>query len=186
MQDEKILDLYWKRDEKAIFETDKKYGRYCYSIAYNILHNHEDAEECQNDTYLEAWNQIPPARPNPLSAFLGMITRRNSIDYLRRRKAQKRREGEFAMSLEELEGCIPSAKSLAEELETEALAEAISRFLASLPDLDRDLFLRRYWYFDPIKSICKRYGLKESKVKMTLLRTRAKLSDYLEKEGFFV
>ena len=186
MQDDRIVELYWERDEKAISETHKKYGRYCYSIAYNILHNHEDAEECQSDTYLEAWNQIPPARPNPLSGFLGMLTRRNSIDRVRRRNAQKRREGEFAISLEELEDCIPGTKSIAEEAETQALAQAISTFLAELSDVERDLFLRRYWYFDPIKSICKRYGFKESKVKMTLLRTRAKLSEYLEKEGFFV
>ncbi|MBQ9132967.1 MAG: sigma-70 family RNA polymerase sigma factor [Clostridia bacterium] len=185
MDDERIIDLYWQRKEAAITETKAKYGRRCYAIAYNILHDRSDAEECENDTYLDAWESMPPHKPTALSAFLGAITRRISLDKWRRKTAQKR-GGEFAVSLEELEACIPDGKGIDEQLSTESLAETISAFLYTLPETECDVFLRRYWHFDSIRSICARYGFGQSKVKMMLLRTREKLQTHLEKEGFFV
>lgn len=186
MVDDKIVELYWQRDERAIRETRMKYGRYCYSIAYNILHNTEDAQECENDTYLGAWNSMPPQRPSQLSSFLGAISRRVSLDRWRRKSAAKRGGGETALSMTELEECIPSGKSIEESIDTARLAELISLFLQTLPDDESMVFLRRYWYFDSIDMICKRFGYGESKVKMILFRTRQKLLECLEKEGVFV
>ncbi|MBQ9107181.1 MAG: RNA polymerase sigma factor [Clostridia bacterium] len=186
MVDEKIVELYWQRDERAIRETRMKYGRYCYSIAYNILHNTEDAQECENDTYLGAWNSMPPQRPSLLSSFLGAISRRVSLDRWRRKNAAKRGGGETAISLTELEECIPSGKSIEESVDTARLAELISLFLQTLPEDESMVFLRRYWYFDSIDMIRKRFGYGESKVKMILFRTRQKLLERLEKEGVFV
>ena len=185
MDGERIIDLYWQRKEAAITETKAKYGRRCYAIAYNILHDRSDAEECENDTYLDAWESMPPHKPTALSAFLGAITRRISLDKWRRKTAQKR-GGEFTVSLEELEACIPDGKGIDEQLSTENLAETINAFLYTLPETECDVFLRRYWHFDSIGSICTRYGFGQSKVKMMLLRTREKLQTHLEKEGFFV
>ena len=186
MDDNAIVELYWQRDERAIRETRMKYGRYCYSIAYNILHNTEDAQECENDTYLGAWNSMPPQKPSLLSSFLGAISRRVSLDRWRRKSAAKRGGGETALSLTELEECIPSGKSIEESIDTARLAELISLFLQTLPDEESMVFLRRYWYFDSIDTICKRFGYGESKVKMILFRTRQKLLERLEKEGVFV
>lgn len=185
MDDERIIDLYWQRKEAAITETKAKYGRRCYAIAFNILHDRSDAEECENDTYLDAWESMPPHKPTALSAFLGAITRRISLDKWRKKSAKKR-GGEFTVSLEELEECIPGGKSMDEQISAESLAETINAFLYTLPETECDVFLRRYWYFDSIGSICVRYGFGQSKVKMMLLRTREKLQTHLEKEGFFV
>ena len=186
MEDIKIVELYWQRDEKAIRETDFKYGRYCYAIARNILKNHEDAEECQNDTYLEAWNSIPPERPNVLKSFLGMITRRRALDRYRRKTAQKR-EGDIALiPLYELEECVADGKSIDDKIAEEELAAAISDFLRSVGETECNVFIRRYFYFDSIDGICERYGFGQSRVKMMLKRTREKLMKYLIKEGFFV
>jgi RNA polymerase sigma-70 factor (ECF subfamily) len=186
MDDEKIVALYWKRDQKAIAETRTKYGRYCYTIAYNILCNDADAEECESDTYFAAWQSIPPAKPAALSVFLGSITRRLSLDRMRKRYADKRGGGEAVISLYELEECIPSGKSIDDAIEEKALSAAISAFLRKLPVSESSVFIRRYWYFDSVAEIAKRYGFGESKVKMMLKRTRDKLLIYLEKEGFFV
>ncbi len=186
MDDRRIVELYWERNERAIEETKSKYGRYCYAIAYNILNCREDAEECENDTYLDAWERIPPERPAPLSGFLGMLTRRISLDRWRKQHAQKRGGGEVALSFDELEECVPSGKSIDEELEAERLAGLLNAFLESLPELEGDVFLRRYWYFDPIKVIAKRYGMGQSRVKMMLKRTRDRLKETLEKEGIFL
>lgn len=183
MDDERIIALYWQRDEKAILETKEKYGNLCYTIAYRILQNYEDAEECENDTYLEAWNNIPPQKPSILSAFLGTITRRKSIDKWRKKKADKRGGGEYEMSIYELENCIPDDKAIDNQLEVEELAKSISTFLRELPETERNVFLRRYWYFDSIKEICERYGFGQSKVKTMLSRTRKKILINLEKEG---
>lgn len=183
MDDEKIVNLYWQRNPVAIAETKTKYGKFCYTIAYRVLHNNEDAEECENDTYLEAWNSMPPQKPSVLSAFLGTITRRNSIDKWRKKMTEKRGGGEFELSLNELENCIPDEKSIDEQLAVEELAKIISTFLRGLPETERNVFLRRYWYFDSINEICEKYGFGQSKVKMMLLRTRQKLLSCLEKEG---
>ncbi len=182
MDDERIIDLYWKRDESAISETKTKYGVYCYSIAYNILKNNEDAEECENDTYLEAWKTIPPQKPKILSSYLGTITRRKSIDRWRRKTADKR-GGEIQLSLQELENYLTDDKSISDEIIAEEIAKKISEFLRTLPEKECNVFLRRYWYFDSITEICNRYGYGQSKVKMILKRTREKLFSYLEKEG---
>ncbi len=185
MEDEKIIELYWQREEAAIEETKSKYGSYCLSIAQRILQNREDATECENDTYLKAWNTMPPKKPNPLSSYLGMITRGLSLDRFRRKNAQKRSEGVW-VSLSELEDCIPDNKSIEEELEAKELAGYISAFLRKLPEPECNVFLNRYWHFLSIKEIAEKYGFTQSKVKMMLQRTRKKLSICLEKEGIFV
>ena len=182
MDDKKIVELYWQRDESAINETKIQYGNYCYSIAYGILKNNEDAQECENDTYLEAWNSIPPKKPVHFSAFLGTITRQKAIDKWRRKNALKR-GGEVGLSLDELEGCIPDNRAIDDNLIAEELAKKISDFLRTLPQNERLVFVRRYWYFDSVNDICNRFGYGKSKVKMMLKRTRDKLISYLEQEG---
>ncbi len=180
MEDRNIIDLYWQRSEEAIAMTASKYGPYCRSIAWNILYNSEDTEECVNDTYLRAWNTIPPQRPRILQTFLGKITRNLSLDRWRKIHAQKR-ESCVLLALEELEECIPGSDgNLSEDL---AIREALNGFLRSLKPEQRKVFLRRYWYFCPVKEIAEDYGISESKVKMLLLRTREKLKAHLESEG---
>lgn len=184
MEDYKIVDLYWSRSEQAIEETARKYNNYCYSIAYNILENHEDAEECVNDTYVDAWNQIPPHSPTILSTFLGKITRRISIDKWRWKHAQKRGNGEVVLVLEELGECITDDNTIEREMEQKELAKVINAFVKQLPDIEQRVFLCRYWYMDSIATICKQFGFSESKVKSMLYRIRKKLRKELIKEGF--
>lgn len=186
MDDRKIIELYWQRNEDAIKESRAKYGSYCYTIAYNILNSREDAEECESDTYLDAWNSIPPKNPDPLRGFLGMITRRISLDKWRRARAEKRGGGDRLLSFDELEECIPSGRTIDEELAAETLAGIVSDFLHKLPQVECDIFLRRYFYLDSIKDICHSYGFGQSKVKMMLKRTREKLSERLIQEGIFI
>lgn len=175
MEDRQIVELYWQREERAIAETDAKYGAYCRTVAKRILQNDEDAEECVNDAYLDVWNRIPPHRPAVLSAFVGKVVRHIAIDRLRKRSAQKRGGGEVFLALDELAECIPSRESVEKEFERQALADALNGFLASLPEEERRVFLRRYWYLDSIEGICERYGFSQSKVKTMLYRTREKL-----------
>lgn len=183
MEDNTIIDLYWKRSENAISETATKYGGYCYSIAYNILFDREDSEESVNDTYLAAWNTIPPRRPQMLVTFLGKITRYISLDRWKNRNAVKRGKGQVPLVLDELEECVASGDSVENAyLEKEAL-ECINGFLGALPEIERNVFLRRYWYMDPIQDIAKRFDYSESKVTSMLYRTRGKLKIHLEKEG---
>ena len=184
MEDREIIDLYWQRDESAITETSAKYGRFCYSIAHSILDSREDSEECVNDTYLGAWRAMPPHKPDILSAFLGKITRRLSLKKWRARSAARRGGGSAALSMTELEDCIPDGRSIDEHIELSHLTASINTFLSALPDNERRIFLRRYWYFDSIDAICARFGFGKSKVKMTLKRTRDRLRAHLEKEGF--
>ncbi|MBQ3489695.1 MAG: sigma-70 family RNA polymerase sigma factor [Clostridia bacterium] len=186
MDDEKIIELYWARRENAISETKRKYGRYCYSIAYRILKNKEDAEECENDTYLDVWNEIPPNKPQLFSSFLGMITRRISLDRFRKHYAAKRGGGETALSLHELEECITVGKSLDEEIEERMLAKAISDFLRALSETEAAVFILRYWHFHSVTELARIFAFSESKVKMMLKRTREKLRFYLESEGFLI
>lgn len=183
MEDHQIIDLYWARSESALSETAGKYGRYCHYIAYGILHNDEDSEECVNDTYLRAWNSMPPHRPEKLSAFLGKIVRNLSLNRYELYTAEKRGGGQIALALDELEECIPAGSEVDLPVRENALVDAINRFLASMPAESRKLFMRRYWYFRSIKEIALEYGLSESKVKMTLLRARNSLKQFLEKEG---
>ena len=183
MDDDKIIELYWNRDERAIRETEDKYGRYCYTVAYNILGEHLDTEECVNDTYLEVWNSVPPQRPTVLSSFLAMITRRQALDRYRYNKAQRRESNNTLVSLSEIEGVISDIMSVNDEIDDMLLAELISAFLRDLPEKECNVFLRRYWFFDSIDEICRRYGYGQSKVKMMLKRTRDKLAKYFEKEN---
>lgn len=183
MEDKQIVDLYWARSESAISETDKKYGRYCYYIAYNILHNNEDTEECVNDTYLNAWGAMPDQRPSKLSTFLGKITRNLSLNRWESYHAAKRGFGQIPLTLDELHECIPSIESVDRIVDDLALAEIFNRFLAALPKEKRIIFLRRYWYLSPIAEIAADYLMSESKVKMSLLRSRNALKQVLEKEG---
>ena len=186
MDDEKIIELYWVRCERAVSETKRKYGRYCYSIAYRILKNKEDAEECENDTYLDVWNEIPPSRPQALASFLGMITRRISLDRFRKYVACKRGGGETVLSLNELEECVTAGKSFDEEIEERMLAKAISDFLRALPETEASVFILRYWHFHSVAELAGIYSFSESKIKMMLKRTRDKLRFYLESEGFLI
>ena len=185
MEDRKIVDLYFERSETAISETQKKYGKYCYSIAYNILSSSLDAEECENDTYLRAWEAIPPERPRLLKSFLGRITRNLAFDRYDRDHALKR-GGSTELALEELSECIPSSDDGRDVSDEIALSEAINRFLGALPKQTRIVFLRRYWYLYSISDIAKDLGLSESNVKVMLMRTRRKFKDHLEKEGISI
>lgn len=183
MDDTQIVELYWARKESAIEETEVKYGSYCRSIALNILHNPEDAAESVNDTWMDAWNSMPPHRPSILSTFLGKLTRRISIDKWRRTTAKKRGDGQLPLVLAELEDCISDGKSIEEETERKLLAEVIATFVKSLPETEQKVFLCRYWYMDSVSSIATRFRFSESKVKSMLYRTREKLRVRLEKEG---
>lgn len=184
MDDEKIVELYWQRSESAIAETQSKYGRYCFSIARNILPFREDAQECVNDTYLAAWNAIPPRRPGILSSFLGKLTRRISIDRWRNLSADKRGGGTVALALDELAECIPGSSDPAAEVEAKELSHAIDRFLDTLPYTERKVFLMRYFDLASMKDIGAQFNISSSKAKSMLHRTRAKLRVHLEKEGY--
>ena len=181
MEDAQIVALYWQREEAAVAESDKKYGQYCRRIARNILENEADAEECVNDTWLKAWNAIPPQRPAKLSVFLGRITRNLALNRRERETAQKRGGGITAAVLEELEGCLPAP--MGDPAEDMVIRETLDRFLAELPAETRQIFLQRYWYLCPVKEIAALHGMGESRVKMILLRARNQLRDLLEQEG---
>ena len=183
MEDNQIIQLYFDRSEDAISQTAVKYGKYCHTIAYNILHNFEDSEECVNDTYLKAWLAIPPQRPRKLAAFLGKITRNLSIDVYRHYTTEKCGGGEMAIALDELGDCISSLGSTNDHVDEMALVDILNCFLASLSSQHRKIFMRRYWYVSSVKEIADEYGITESKVKMFLLRSRNQLKAILEKEG---
>ena len=185
MEDLQIVELYWNRDEQAIAETQNKYGNYCYSIAYGILRNNEDAQESVNDTYLATWEAIPPHHPLNLSTFIGKITRRLSLNKWRSMNAEKRGGGQVTLSFEELEQCIPDGKDFQEQLDAQVLADSINGFLADLKPEQRKVFVCRYWYFESVEDIAERFGYSSSKVKMMLKRTRDSLKEYLIKEGYY-
>ncbi len=181
MTDEQIVEMYWDRDEQAISVTSEKYGTYCYSVAYGILHDEEDSKEIVNDTYMSAWNSMPPNKPNILKTFLGKITRRLSVDKWRRKNAKKR-GGEIAEILNELSECVsPSGDPIA-AIEKEMLDKTINTFVRELRDTEQRVFLCRYWYAKSVKEIAKIFGFSESKVKVMLMRTRNKLKARLETE----
>lgn len=183
MEDERIVELFWTRSESAISETSAKYGKYCHAVAYRILSSEEDAKECVNDTYLDAWNSMPPHRPAILSTFLGKITRRIAIDRWRSRDAKKRGGGEAAITLEELAECVSSGHDVEREVEEKELLEALNAFLGRLSVDERDVFLCRYFFLLPVSEICDKFGFGQSKVKSMLSRTRKKLRDFFVKEG---
>ena len=182
MEDTEIVQLYWDRNERAISESDAKYGSLCRSVALRILGIPEDGEECVSDTWLRAWNAMPPQRPSRLGAFLARITRNLALDRWRRDRAEKRSGGETALALEEL-GEIVSGKSLEEEVQDRELDRALNGFLRSLPERDRNLFLRRYWGVETLEDLAKQTGLTVSAVYRRLGKLREKLREHLEKEG---
>lgn len=182
MKDKQIIDIYFSRDERAIKETDKKYGKLCFMLANNLLRSNEDSEECVNDTYLTVWNKIPPARPKNFTAFICKITRNLALKKLELKNAKKR-SPDVIISLSEIEEIIPDNSS-ATDFEDEEVGKLISDFLRSEKELNRNVFLRKYWFFDSISSIAKMYSLSESNVKSMLFRTRNSLRDFLKKEGF--
>lgn len=184
MDDNTIIDLYWERSEDAISETAAKYGGYCFTIAYNILFNKEDSEESVNDTYLAAWNTMPPRRPQMLATFLGKMTRYISLDRWKNRTAAKRGGGEVALVLDELEECISGEDSIEQDYLRKELVRNINNFLGELPETERKVFMCRYWYMDSIEDVAERFGFSASKVTSMLHRTRGKLKRVLEKEGF--
>lgn len=183
MEDQQIVDLYWARSETAITETDKKYGRYCLYIAYQILYNTEDSREVVNDTYLKTWNTVPPQRPEQLKPYVGMISRQLALNSYEGQHAQKR-GGQVPLVLGELSECVPERDSGGDLGESVALSDALSRFLWTLPRRTRNIFVRRYFYMSPVAEIAGDYQMKESNVAMHLLRTRKKLEQFLTKEGF--
>ncbi|MGN1119934.1 MAG: RNA polymerase sigma factor [Oscillospiraceae bacterium] len=182
MKDQEIVALYFHRSDQAITETSRKYGAYCRSIAGNILQNDADAEECVNDTYLGAWNSIPPNSPENLATYLGKLTRRISLQRWRANRSLKRGGGETALALDELEECIPSYSTVEKALEQKELAAAINRFVASLEETERAVFLCRYWYIASIDQIAVAFRFSSAKVKSMLYRTRQKLQRYLHEE----
>lgn len=187
MEDANIIDLYWKRDEKAIRETQRRYKPYCSRIAWRMLENHQDVQECLNDTWLGAWNTMPPHRPSCLRTFLGKITRNLALKRLERSAAQKRGRGEAGLVLEELEHCLAASDEVAQQVEdqihAQRLAVVLEEFLRSLPKQARVLFLCRYWYFCTIREMAKQEGISEGAVKSSLFRTREKLRAKLQQEG---
>lgn len=183
MRDTAIIDMYFARDEQAIAATQETYGGYCHSIAWNVLHDTEDSEECVNDTWLRAWNSIPPTRPERLSVYLGTITRNLALDRWKSKHTARRGNGEMALVLDEIAELVPDQSSVEDAIETARLEELINAFLHSLPERDCNVFLRRYWYLEEYGEIARRYHLNLNTVKSSIHRTRGKLKSFLEKEG---
>lgn len=184
MEDRDIVNLYLDRNFAAINETAAKYGNYCGSIARSILGNEEDAEECVNDTYLNAWNSIPPHRPDSLSTYLGKITRNLSFDRFRKQTADKRGGGETALVLEELSECVSGKDSVEQAFDRQELAQVINDFLDTLPKKKYRIFLCRYWYAYSIPEIAEKFKITEGNVSVTLNRIRAKLKKFLEERSY--
>ena len=200
MEDKEIIDLYWSRDPSAIVVSAEQYGKYCHKIAWNILRNQEDCEECMNETWFRAWNAMPDARPDYLAAFFGAITRRLSLDYYRKNHAWKRGGGDLPLIYNELQDCMPeepsksshagrpsrkelSDNNVEQHLDIMILTAEINTFLSQIDTASRILFVRRYWYADSIRELAQSFHFSESRVKSSLFRTRQKLKKHLEKEG---
>lgn len=184
MEDSKIIELYFERSEQAIPETEKKYGAYCKTVAKNILGNEEDAEECLNDAYLAVWNSIPPAVPEKLSLFLGKIIRNLSLNRYRKNKTQKHGGNETAVVFEEIDEVVSGNDDVEKGYESREFLAAVNEFLGTLTEEKRSIFICRYWYFDSIEDIAKRFGKKESGIYSSLERTRKKLRKYLSERGY--
>lgn len=184
MEDKKIVELFWQRDEKAISLTAEKYGRYCNTIANNILHNAYDAEECVNDTYIAAWNSMPDNRPERLGHYLAKMTRWLALNRLDKMRSQKRGGGSPEdVPFDDLVDYVSSDASTEKRIELKEMCSAINLFLSGLNPVERQVFLARYWFAAPIAEISEKFGFTESKVKSQLMRTRNKLRKYLEVEG---
>lgn len=183
MTDEKIIELYFDRDEQAITLTKLKYESYLYTIAYNILSDKPDSEECVNDTYMGAWDSIPPHRPNVLKTYLSKLTRNISLKKLRYNTAKKRNNSQIELAIDELKDLECTAENVESKLDEKELVEFIGKFISKLEINKRRIFLARYWYFFSVRDIAKKLDYTESKVKTTLKRTRDKLFEELKKEG---
>ena len=186
MTDQQIIRLYWQKDERAIQETDKKYGTYCRSIANHILNNEEDAEECVNDAYFQVWKVIPPQKPKRLGLFLSRITRNLSFNRFNARTAAKRGGGEMEAVLDELEECIAGSADVEGAYLAKELENSIHRFVKSLPERDGNVFIQRYFFTKSTEEIAEKYGMTTNHVMVTLSRTRQKLRKYLEQEGYVI
>lgn len=182
LEDCAIVELYWQRSEEAICETARKYGAYCRTIIRNILGSSEDTEECENDTWLSAWNAMPTKRPDRLAPFLGRIARNHALDRYDYNTAKKR-AAPAALLIDELADCLPGGQEVEEALDERELAALVTAFLRTQSETARGVFLRRYWYAEPIEAIAARYGLTQVNTRTLLSRTRARLRAYLEEEG---
>ena len=182
LEDSRIIDLFFERSEQAIDELDSKYGKTVTATAANILSDRQDVEECRNDTYLAAWNSIPPQKPNPLVSYVCKIVRNLAIDRYHANKAEKR-NGSFDLVIEEMEDCIPSEMNVETEYEAKELASAINRFLSNLSREDRFLFVRRYWYGDSVTDLAAMTDGNANRISVRLFRLREKLKNSLMKEG---
>ena len=183
MEDSEIVELYWRRDESAISETEEKYGALCRSVARNILGTTEDVEECVNDALHQAWTSIPPQRPEKLGAWLGKVTRNLALNVWKRDRAQKRQGGMTAL-LDELTECVPGPAAVERELEQKELSAAIDRWLRGRPREDRTLFLRRYWYGVELRELATERGVSPNRLAQKMFRLRRSLKQTLEKEGY--
>ena len=186
MEDFEIVEMYWDRNENAITQTDRKYGKYCRKIAFSIVTNKEDMEECVNDTYLQTWNSLPPQRPERLSTYLGKICRNISINLYEKLTAEKRGGNETDACLDELSELIGGSSEVEEQLDLSVLTDLINKFLKKCEKQARTVFVQRYWYMMSVKEIAKENRMSDSNVKMTLSRTRDKLKVYLEEEGYCI
>lgn len=183
MEDNQIIDLYFSRSQSAIAETNTKYGNFLGSIAMDILHSSEDTEECKNDTYMKAWNTIPPVRPLNFRVFLAKIIRNTALNIYEKYNAVKRGTGQTCVAIDELAECIPSDENIQKDVELAELTSLLNRFLSALSDETRDIFVQRYWYFREVSDIAEEFGCTEAKVYKTIQHTRKKLRVYLQKEG---
>lgn len=184
MEDDQIIKLYWDRNTTAINHTSEKYGSYCMTVARNVLQNEEDAEECVNDTWLVAWNSMPPKYPNCLSSYLARITRSKAIDRWRGQHREKRGGSILTLALEELTEVIPAKTSPEQAIIKQELGQAISQCLMKLPEEERNVFLARYWFLEPVSGIAHRFALTHRQVYYILHRTQNKLRRYLQEEEF--
>ncbi len=184
MSDDNIVELYWQREEKAIEYTDAKYGRYLYTIAYNIVHNRPDCEECLNDTYLGTWNCIPPTRPKSFQAFISKIMRNVAVNKFRRNNADKRIPSSMTVSLEEMDDCVAYSPSVDEEYAIKELTRILNKYLSGLPERDATIFISRYYYSDSLEELAEMLGVSERTVSRMLAKLRQDLKQLLDEEGY--
>ena len=182
MEDNRIIDMFFQRDQQALRETELKYGSYLQTIAYRVLGSREDAEECVNDALLSAWNSIPPQRPSVFRMFLAKLARNHSLNRYKSERTAKRGGGEAALAIEELEECVAGSSDTEAGAMTEALQKGVNTFVRSLPEREGDIFLRRYFFLENVKDIAASYGISQDNASVILSRTRKKLREYLEKE----
>lgn len=184
MEDSQIIDLYWDRDEKAIKASKNKYGVYCLSVAHNILGDYEDSEECLNDTWLRAWNAIPPARPNNLKAYLAKLIRNLAIDKVKANKAKKRGGDNYIEALDELAEVVAGPGNPEDQVITNELGGLINKWLRGLKQREANVFIRRYFYTESIATVAENYGLSQANTRVILTRLRVSLKEYLQEEGY--